>query len=137
MRAKLDEIARDEGLGAAFEYDAENNPMRIERFQKHPELREVARQKVLNTSVDGYIYVARTFGKWQSVTNRLHEIDAPTLIFLGDEDTPFIKASQIMKVSIKDAELVTVPGVGHNPHEEAPDRFNEALSNFLTRVKWA
>jgi len=136
LRAKLDELARDKGLAAAFEYDAENNPMRIEKFQKHPELREVARQKVMNTSVDGYIYVARTFRKWQPVTDRLHEIDVPTLIFLGEEDTPFLMASQIMKDSIKDAELITVPGVGHSPHEEAPDRFNEALSNFLNRVNW-
>ena len=136
LRAKLDEIARNEGLGAAFEYDAENNPMRIERFQKHPELREVARQKVMNTSVDGYIYVARTFKKWQPVTERLHEIDVPTLIFWGEEDTPFLKASHLMKDSIKDAELIRVPGVGHSPHEEAPDRFNEALSNFLNRVRW-
>jgi len=136
LRAKLDELARDEGLAAAFEYDAENNPMRIERFQKHPELREVARQKVMNTSVDGYIYVARTFRKWQPVTDRLHEIEVPTLIFWGEEDTPFLKASQIMEDSIKNAELITVPGVGHSPHEEAPDRFNEALSNFLNRVRW-
>ena len=136
LRAKLDELARTEGMEAAFEYDAANNPLRIERFKKHPELREITRQKVLNTSVDGYIYVARTFGKWPSVTARLPEIKVPTLIFLGEEDAGFIKASQTMKDNIPSSELVTIPGVGHSPHEEAPDLFNKALLDFLPKIKW-
>jgi len=134
LRAKLDELARTEGLEAAFEYDAANNPMRIERFKKHPELREVARQRVLNTSVDGYIYIARSFGTWLPVTERLHEITVPTLIFWGEEDTPFLKASQTLKERIGDAELVRVPGAGHSPHEEAPAFFNENVLSFLSRL---
>ena len=133
LRVKLDELARNEGLEAAFEYDSANNPMRIERYEKHPELKEISRQKVLNTSVDGYIYVARTFGKWQPVTKKLHEIKVPTLIFWGEEDTPFLRASQILRDSIHGAELVTIPGVGHSPHEEAPDLFNETLVAFLQK----
>ncbi len=136
LRAKLDELARNEGLDAAFEYDAANNPMRVERFQKHPELREISKQKVLSTSVDGYIYVARTFRKWPPVTDRLNEIKVPTLIFWGEEDTPFAEPSKLMKESISGAELITVPGAGHNPHEEAPEIFNEALMNFLGKVNW-
>ncbi|MBW2091906.1 MAG: alpha/beta hydrolase [Deltaproteobacteria bacterium] len=136
LRAKLDELAKNEGLEAAFEYDAANNPMRVERFKKHPEQREISRRKVLSTSVDGYIYVARTFRKWPPVTDRLHEIKAPTLIFWGEEDTPFTEPSTVLKESISGAELITVPGVGHNPHEEAPEIFNEALMNFLDKVAW-
>ena len=136
LRAKLDELARTEGMEAAFEYDAANNPIRIERFKKHPELREITRQKHLNTSVDGYIYVARTFGRWPSVTARLSEIKVPTLIFLGEEDAGFIKASQTMKDNIPSSELVTITGVGHSPHEEASDLFNRALLDFLARLEW-
>jgi 2-succinyl-6-hydroxy-2,4-cyclohexadiene-1-carboxylate synthase len=136
LRARLDELARNEGMEAAFEYDAANNPSRIERFKKHPELREVARQRVMNTSVDGYIYIARSFGTWQPVTSRLREISVPTLIFWGDEDAPFLKPSQILEREIGDAELVTVPGVGHSPHEEASDLFNESLLPFLSRIRW-
>ena len=135
-RAKLDELARSEGPEASFEYDVANNPLRVEKFKKHPELEEIARQKVMNTSVDGYIYVARTFGKWQSVTGRLKEIKVPTLIFLGEEDTPFIKASKTMKDGIPNAELITVPGAGHNPHEETPELFNRAFSDFLKKIEW-
>ena len=136
MRAKLDEIARNEGMEAAFEYDAVNNQMKVEKFKKHPEMRELGRQRYMNTSVDGYIYIARSFGKWKPVTDRLGEIKAPTLIFWGDEDAPFNKPSQVLKESISGAELITVPGVGHSPHEEAPDFFNKTLLGFLAGIKW-
>ena len=132
LRAKLDDLARNEGLEAAFEYDATHNPARIEKFQKHPELREVAKKRVLNTSVDGYIYVARSFGKWQPVTDRLAEISVSTLIFLGEEDAPFVRASRILHEGIKDSQLVVVPGAGHTPHEESTDFFNEKLTAFLS-----
>jgi len=136
LRQKLDELARTEGMEAAFEYDAANNPMRIERFQKYPELREISRQKVLQTSVDGYIYMSRAIGKWEPLTSRLSEIRVPTLIFWGAEDLPFTEPSKVMKEGIAGSELVTVKGVGHNPHEEAPDVFNEALLKFLGRINW-
>jgi pimeloyl-ACP methyl ester carboxylesterase len=136
LRQKLDELARSQGVEAAFEYDASNNPMRIERFKKHPELRGVSRQKVVMTSVAGYIYGPRAIAKWQPVTPRLSEIRVPTLICWGDEDTPFVEAVKILEKGISGSVLVTVQGVGHNPHEEAPEIFNQALLKFLERVKW-
>lgn len=136
LRAKLDELARSKGLEAAFAYDAANNPIRIQRFQKQPEQREIARQKTINTSVDGYIYVPRSFGKWQPVTQRLGEIKVQTIIFRGEEDLGFERASLILKESIKGAELVIVPGAYHNPHEESPAFFNETFLKFLSEIKW-
>ncbi len=136
LRQKLDELARSQGTEAAFEYDAANNPQRIERFQKHPEQREIARQKARITSVNGYIYVPRAFGKWKPVTSRLSEIKVPTLIYRGDEDLPFTEAVQTLKKGVAHSELVTVKGAGHSPHEEAPDVFNKALLRFLDRIKW-
>ena len=136
LRQKLDELARSQGLGAAFEYDAANNPSRIERFKKHPEQKEISRRKVLMTSVDGYIYCPRGSARRESVTPRLSEITVPTLIYCGEEDLAFTEAVQILKEGIPDSELVTVKGVGHSPHEEAPEVFNEALVRFLGRVNW-
>jgi len=133
LRAKLDEIAERDGIAAAFDYDAVNNPIRVERFQKYPELREKARQKAVNTSLQGYIYVPRSFSKWHTVTDRLHEIRTPTLIFRGESDTPFIEASNTLRDRIEGAELVIVPGAAHNPHEENPEFFNRAFLKFLLK----
>ena len=136
LRQKLDELARTQGMEAAFEYDAANNPMRIELFKQHPELREISRQRVMQTSVDGYIYMSRAIGKWEPLTSRLSEIKVPTLIFWGEEDLPFAEPSRVMKEGIADSELVVLKGVGHNPHEEAPEVFNEALLKFLGKIRW-
>jgi pimeloyl-ACP methyl ester carboxylesterase len=135
LRAKLDELARTEGLEAAFAYDAANNPVRVQRFMKQPEQKEIARRKTIGTSVNGYIYVPRSFGKWQSVTSRLGEIQVPTLIFRGEDDLGFVRASNILKESIKGAELVVVPDAYHNPHEESPGFFNEKFLKFLSGLK--
>jgi len=136
FKNKLHELARTEGLEAAFEYDATHNPARVEKFRKHPELKEVARQKVLNTSVNGFIHVSNSFMAWPPVTDRLSEIKVPTLIVLGEEDAGFIRPSDIMKEKIAGSELVVIGGAGHNPHEEKTEAFNEAFLDFLPRVTW-
>ncbi len=91
---------------------------------------------MLMTSGEGYIYGPRAISKWEPVTPRLSEIKVPALIYWGEEDLPFTEPSKILKEGIADSELVTVKGVGHNPHEEAPEVFNEALLKFLDRIKW-
>jgi len=136
LRAKLDELARSQGMEAAFEYDATNNPMRVEVFQRHPGMKEVARRKMMMTSVDGYVIGWAAISNREPVTSRLGEIKVPTLIFWGDEDIAFTEAVHIMREGINGAELVTVKGVGHSPHEEAPAVFNEAILKFLKKVKW-
>jgi len=136
LKQKQDELARSQGMEDAFEYGIANNPMMIERLQRHPELREVTRRKMLTTSVDGYIYGSSAIGKWQPVTPRLSEIKVPVLIYWGEEDLGFTEAVQVLKEGIADSELVTFKDVGHNPHEEATDAFNEALLKFLDRIKW-
>ena len=134
MRAKLKELALTEGMEAAFEYNAAHNPMGKERFEKHPELREVSRQRTLQTPVNGYIYGWDAIWSWKPVTHRLSEIKVPALIVVGEEDIPFLKASQIMKESIADAELFVIPGATHSPQEEAAEAFNDVLMSFLDRL---
>ncbi len=80
-----------------------------------------------------YLYIG---GRREPLTSRLSEIRVPTLIYWGNEDLGFTEAVQTLKRGIADSELVTVKGVGHSPHEEAPDIFNKALLRFLDRVKW-
>ena len=134
LRARLDELARTEGMEAAFEYNAANNPMTREHFERHPERREVTRQKMLETSVDAYVYVADSFSRWESLTPRLGEIRVPTLIVVGDEDAPFIKASRTMEESIANSKLAILAGSGHSPHEEVPEAFNNVLLGFLDEI---
>jgi len=134
LRAKLDELARTQGLEAAFTYDSENNPVRIERYKQDPAQKEIARKKTLNTAVSAYINVPRSFGKWQPVTRLLQKINVPTLIICGENDTAFLNPSSVMKDCIEGSRLVVVPGAYHNPHEETPQFFNEHFMAFLSKA---
>lgn len=136
LRKKLDELAQTEGIEAAFEFDAENNPARIEWYRKNPAWREIAKQRALKTSVEGYVYIPRSFQKWRPVTNRLGEIKVPVLIFLGEDDRHFTRAGNILKDKIPRSQLVIVPGANHNPHQENPEFFNRHFAEFLTQPAW-
>ncbi|MFC1873232.1 alpha/beta fold hydrolase [Chloroflexota bacterium] len=136
FRRKLDELARSRGMGAAFDYNSANDPVRKERFENHPEQKEIARQKMLMTSVDGYVYVWQASEEWEPITDRLAEIGVPTLVYWGSEDAMFLDACRNLKENIAGAELVVVEGSGHAPHEEMPTVFNNRLLEFLDRIKW-
>ena len=134
LTQKLVELAISQGMEAAFEYDASHNTERIEKFKIHPELREEARQTMLMMSVNAYIWGSRTVAKWQPVTPRLFEIKVPTMIFWGEDDIRFATAVKILETGIAGSILTKVKGVGHSPHQDAPDIFNRNLLKFLERV---
>ena len=134
LRAKLDEIARRDGTEAAFEYNAQHNPVVQKRFEKYPKLREVARRKTRDTSVDGYIYSWQAISQWLGVTARLGEISAPTLVIVGEEDVAFHQPTEVLAKAIPNARRYVVPQATHYPHEENPQAFNELLITFLTEV---
>ncbi len=136
LRTKLNEIARTQGLAAAFDYDAANNPPRIEQYKRHPEQKEKARQKMLSMTVDSYINSWKAMGKQTSVTSRLSEIKVPAIIFLGEEDVGTAEGVKILNKGIANSQLVTIKGAGHSPHEDNPADFNKALLPFLAKVKW-
>lgn len=66
----------------------------------------------------------------------LPNIQAPTLLLWGDEDkvTPY-RTAILLKGSLKNARLVTIPGAGHVPMLENPQIFNYAVLDFLGGTK--
>ncbi len=72
-------------------------------------------------------------GQAVSASNRLHlAAELPTLIVWGDAD-PIIPVDHAYAAhtSIPGSRLEIFEGVGHYPHCEAPERFNEVLSDFI------
>lgn len=63
---------------------------------------------------------------------RLQAIRAPTLLLWGEQDKmiPFTNAADYVK-AIPDAKLEPLPGVGHLPQEEVPQRSLAAVRAFL------
>jgi pimeloyl-ACP methyl ester carboxylesterase len=64
----------------------------------------------------------------------LKQIQAPTLLVWGEKDAmiPVSNAADYVRALPK-ATLVTLPGVGHLPHEEAPAVSLQAVKDFLLR----
>jgi pimeloyl-ACP methyl ester carboxylesterase len=66
---------------------------------------------------------------------RLHEIDAPTLIILGELDLPDFHAIALtLQQQIPNARSVTLSGVGHMSNMEDPEGFNSAVLSFLEEL---
>ena len=64
---------------------------------------------------------------------RLHEIAAPTLVIVGDEDLPSAAANaDVITSSIARARTVVIKDAAHLPSLERPEEFNRVLLNFLT-----
>lgn len=64
----------------------------------------------------------------------LTRITAPTLLLWGEQDRmiPVAHAQDYLR-TIAGSRLVALPGVGHLPHEEAPEGSARLLLDFLTR----
>ena len=66
--------------------------------------------------------------------DRLAAIEAPTLVIVGEEDTPFLQPSERMAETIPSARLEVLAGGGHSPQFESPDAWWAAVSGFLAEV---
>jgi len=58
-------------------------------------------------------------------------ISCPTLVMVGEQDTPFLAQSRAMAATIPHAQLVVIPDAGHSPQFENPTAWRTALEAFL------
>lgn len=66
------------------------------------------------------------------VVERLSEINAPTLVLVGEHDAErFHKAAEHLAAGIAVARRYVVAGSGHLPNLEAPEEFNRVVLGFL------
>ena len=59
---------------------------------------------------------------------------APLLVLVGDQDTPFVLASNAIKEAIPSAQLVLIPDAGHSPQFENSGAWIAALTGFLSAL---
>jgi len=66
------------------------------------------------------------------VDGELERIEQPVLITWGERDGILgARPGHLLKARIPNARLITFPECGHCPHEEAPERFNDAVAAFF------
>jgi proline-specific peptidase len=78
--------------------------------------------------------ITGTLRNW-SVTNRLGEVNVPTLLLSGryDESTPLI--NETIKKGIRESEWVVFENSSHTPHLEESGKYLTVLEDFLDRVE--
>ena len=80
-------------------------------------------------------YISRLTGQMRvmdTVVNDWQHIETRTLILGGAEDYPtYAEEARHAAEIFPNGEVVNIPDVGHNPHEEVPEIVNAELIRFL------
>jgi pimeloyl-ACP methyl ester carboxylesterase len=68
------------------------------------------------------------------ITDRLHEIAAPTLLVCGDED-PSLGPMRVMEKQLRDVRFRLLSPAGHFANRDQPAAFNRAVLEFLADLE--
>ncbi len=125
--------AQQDGIDAAKELWL-NHPLFIPACE-NPTV--AARLKEMVADYSGWHLVNNNPGRIPKpyAMERLSTINVPTLIIIGERDTPNIHGiADILEERIAGTKKVVMPGVGHMSNMEDPERFNEIVLGFLAEV---
>jgi pimeloyl-ACP methyl ester carboxylesterase len=140
-RKPLREIARTEGLEKAREVWLQYPLFEVSR--KKPEvfrkLREIIKDypgtSLLHSPAPQSESESPHKSKKKQAIDRLKEIQAPTLVILGELESIGMHAvANALTYGISNAEKVVIPKAGHMANMDEPDAFNIALLQFLGKV---
>jgi len=98
------------------------------------EMQEAARR---HRSAQGLAHAARGMlaQEGSTVIDSLPGIAVPTLIIVGDRDTPFMPPSEYMAKKIPGARLEVIADAGHASNLDQPEAFNRILLDFLGSLR--
>jgi pimeloyl-ACP methyl ester carboxylesterase len=69
------------------------------------------------------------------VIESLPTINVPSIVVVGDKDTPFLAAADYMTAKIPGAQKAVIADAGHASNIDQPKAFNDALVSFIAGVK--
>ncbi len=73
----------------------------------------------------------RVVGPAAGVIDNLSRIEAPTLVLVGEQDTAYARAGEVMAAKLPNATHVVIPDAGHVVNIEQEEAFNRAVIGFL------
>lgn len=105
-------------------------------LQEKPEIVARVRRMITGTKPEGAAAALRAMASRPDQTPLLPEINIPTLIIVGSEDTLTTpKDAELMKSSIPDSRLKIIEGAAHLSNIERPEEFTDALMQFLGELQ--
>jgi pimeloyl-ACP methyl ester carboxylesterase len=131
---RLREAVRADGPRAALERHWLTHPI-FDGVRRHPERFAALRRMVLAYPAADYLDEAEYAPPERPAIERLHEVQAPALVIVGELDLPdFRIIADILAENLPRARKLVVPGAGHLPSLEHPEEVNPALLSFLRDV---
>ena len=96
---------------------------------------EEIKDMILSTSQETITATLLALAERSEMCATLPNIVVPTLVVCGKEDTVTpIKQTEFLVSNISSAEIKIIEGAGHLSNLEQPDMFNNALSDFVTKI---
>jgi pimeloyl-ACP methyl ester carboxylesterase len=97
---------------------------------------EPLRQLILQANPAGVAGALKGMADREDMTRRLSEINVPTLIIAGAQDSLIpLEKSREMERLLPRGWLVEIPNAGHMPMMEAPEMVAEALFRLLEKIQ--
>ena len=95
--------------------------------------KEIAREERLGLPLqnDNVPALQRLF-RALDFTARLPKIRCSALVIYGDRDAMAVSAAKLFRDGLPNAEIVALPGIGHDPFFEAPSEALDAVRKFLS-----
>lgn len=130
------ELCRQDGIAAVLAVQKMGDapletPAHRRMVEEVPGWVEFEDAKMLACSPDMWCSVIRQLTTVPDRSDALRSLHVPTLVVVGDQDRPFIPASEAMAAALPDARLVVIPDAGHSPQFEHPEAWFRAVSTFL------
>ncbi len=87
---------------------------------------------MLETSVNGVVGALQGMRDRSDSTPLLPEVKCPTLVIHGADDQLIpVKEAELMHDQIANSRLVVIPTAGHLANLEQPDKYNQAVREFI------
>ena len=127
QRDRRHDLAESRGMAAVADEEPPSPPPHMP-----PERVQEEKERLAGMSVDAYIGSWEGLAGWEGIEGRAQHIRVPTLIIIGELDSPMlVQGSQRLAQLIPDATMEVIPEAAHSPQWERPDLFNAALRGFL------
>jgi pimeloyl-ACP methyl ester carboxylesterase len=130
--------AAERGGVEAFADLACANPLFARYIEQGPDRERFIRSCLMTHRARGIAHTAREVLSKRptiySLEAKLRELHIPTLLIVGEHDTPCVKVHEFMARTIPGARSVVLAGIGHLSNLEAPEAFNAQVRQFLDEV---
>jgi pimeloyl-ACP methyl ester carboxylesterase len=129
------QVARTDGMAVLKQLQDELDPLGTPAHQRvvaeRPGYREFGDRKWAALSREMWIALVAELVHQPDQLDALRTLDVPTLVVVGEQDTPFLAVSRQMAATIPGATLVVIPDAGHSPQFENPSAWFAAVDAFV------